>query len=323
MKQKNLYIVNFIVILTIFIMSCKSAPEHTTSIDKNFEPTGLIVIPFTYNSDEYMPVFTMSNSDGVKLRLCFDSGNSCCFISKKGIEKVGSNEKEMESGIFKQLLEKYPEQKESFLRKKAKKMIKEGKCGWTFDSLIKDNYKVENRYFQYRSNFIKETNIDGLIGLSFFGDCKNVVIDYVHQVIEIDAETLEGNKWSMTKVPDLDLYKTQISVNGIEQYALIDTGAKQMAIRKNYTEPDTMLDKDKVDFIYNGSAGLSFPWVSNTTFEFVNIQKRLSAYKSTNFLMHASGFGKRCAYVYNLLGYPFFCDTRIQFDFKNSQFIIE
>ena len=323
MKRKNLYIVNFIMILTIFIMSCKSAPEHTTSIDKNFEPTGLIVIPFTYNSDEYMPVFTMSNSDGVKLRLCFDSGNSCCFISKKGIEKVGSNEKEMESCIFKQLLEKYPEQKESFLRKKAKKMIKEGKCGWTFDSLIKDNYKVENRYFQYRSNFIKETNIDGLIGLSFFGDCKNVVIDYVHQIIEIDAKTLDGHKCQMTKVPDLNMYKTQIEIDKIKQDAIIDTGSKQFFLRKGYKRLDTMTEEQKIDFIFNGYAWPSFPCVHTVLVKVGSLEQELSGYYATNIFAEGSSSFDRIGSVYNLLGYSFFKDHRIQFDFKNSQFIIE
>lgn len=325
MKRKNLYIVNFIMILSIFIMSCKSAPEHTVSIDKNFEPTGRIVIPFTYNREGYMPVFTMKDTEGLEIKLAFDSGFNHCVMLKKGLLKTGLSEEDLVNSTFESLKEQYPTAKESVLRKSAKQKVLIGGSCFSANGFANGNLKIDGCLFQYEPTIKIKDNIDCIVGLQFFGNCDNIVIDYLHQVIEVDTKLLNGTVVLMKKIPEFDLYETQILINGIKQSAIIDTGSEKFVARKNYNKKNSELsDTEKLNYMQNyHGRPRSFPWFRIVSVSFGAIKKNLVAYKSTNILMHCTNDTRKLGCVYNFLGYPFFCDTRIQFDFKNSQFIIE
>jgi hypothetical protein len=321
MKRRNLGLSVVFVIAAILFVSCKTVTDKATA---PFEPSGRIVIPFSYDTNGYLPVFTVTDATGTKFHLCFDSGYNYAVLFRHGAEKLDGGKGSIDEAAFKYLAKQQPVVREQTLQKKAKKLVEDGMMSITLHGLNNGNLKVDSYCFRYEPKNVTSNKTDGIVGLQFFGDCNNIIIDYVHQVLEIDGQRITKTGVPMEKIPKLDLYKTQITVNGIKQFALIDTGAKQFCARKNYnSRTQELTDEQKIDFIYNGHTGLSFPCVHPVTVKFGNLDKKEQAYNSTNIFMHISSIGRRAGYVYNLFGFSFFKDHRIQFDFKNNEFLID
>jgi len=323
MRYKHFILSIKTILLIIAFVSCSSVQKKNAKTDITASVSGGAVIPFSY-CKTYLPVFTVTDSSGIKLCLAFDSGFTYCALNKNGLKKATGSSKKLLENAIDYCKQQNPDIGDNLIKRNAAAMVKQGRMGITVYELHADKFSAGNTVFHYEPETAAYDSVDGIVGFSFFGDCKNITIDYLHSVIYIDSNTLSGTILPMEKEP-IGLYATKITINGREQTALIDTGAQEFIVRRGYnTDIPELTGVQKQNFIYDGKqhVGVSLPVYKTVTVKYGGVERKVHAYRSDNILIHASVYGKRTGCVYNLFGWPFFKGRCIQFDFENKKFVI-
>ena len=284
-----------------------------------------IIIPFSYPEKSYLPVFSVTDEDGRTLNLLFDSGYNYCALFPSALEKIENGQTLLGESTKEYLKSIYPDKSEHWLKNTAKKIINTNQMTLTFKGLKCNDFYSESQVFIYTPNDISKNIADGIVGIDFFHSRNNLTIDYINNLIIIDGSRVNGTSLNMKK-EEIGLYSISIFINDISQTAIIDTGAQKSILRHDFDIPDSELsESEKTAFIYKrndckdlkGNIGYT-----NAVIRADNISKSVRAYKSGNMLTKASVYGKRVTYVYNILGYDFYSDSCIQFDFENNYFRI-
>lgn len=307
-------------VFILLLFSCATNRIAKTPL-KDFEKIkGKVHIPFTLN--DYMPMFTVVVDD-VELNLDFDSGCNFNQITKRGSKKLNPNQKE----VLKDFEEYFREEDSSKSEKEIKQLAKNAyKTGYTMygrNTRVVD-YKLGDVEFQYNpSAALASKKSDGTVGISFFGDIDNIVIDYVHKEIILNAEKIYDNAIPMRK-ENLGLYFIDIEIDGIKQTALVDTGAEVFFTRNDYQRLESMSADEKLEFIKNNEIKIprTAPKVTKLHVKYGSKLKEVKGYACTNILARSSDVAKRLSYIYNLFGYPMYKDAIIQFDLKRMEFSI-
>lgn len=318
MKKK---ICSFIVLCFILASALFPAGSANTK-------SGYAKIPFTFDFSSYMPGFLLEDCEGGEpLKIIFDSGYNHEVFYRSAIKKAGKEAEDMLVGmIAQQYMTLSPGISQKKLAGKIQEFLEQGDPDITVgltctDSFVRKNLYIDSHPFLFDPAPAARQKEDGIVGLKFFGACDQLTIDYVNNVIVINGKPLSGVEGPLVKVPMLELYKTEIEVDGIRQDAIIDTGAQVFVLCDESAM--TMTDEEKLDFIMNGKIQTSSPACKEVTVSFGSISRKLEACRSSDRNAKANENGRRGGYVYNLLGYSFFEGHRIQFDFKHGKFIME
>lgn len=284
-----------------------------------------ITIPFEYPPKSYLPMFTVKDDEGRNYNLLFDSGYSYCAIFSSALEKIENGKKILKENTENYFRLQYPEKKDSWIKRTSKEFIKSNHMGITFHNLRCEEFFTESQLFTYTPDNISDKIADGIVGMDFFHPAKNLTIDYINKQIIIDGEEIIGTAIPMER-EEIGLYSIQIYINDIKQTALLDTGADKVVLRNNYNIDNSELtSKEKFEFIYKRNDCRDIkPTVGykDVFIQIGDISRKLRAYSSGNVFAKADVYAKRCTYVYNLLGYDFFSENVIQFDFENKIFRI-
>ena len=308
-------------IITIIIISIIICNELIFAGEKSNK----IIIPFDYPENSYLPMFTVKDDDGRNYNLLFDSGYSYCAIFSSALEKIENGKKILKENTENYFRLKYPEKNDSWIKRTSKEFIKSNHMGITFHNLRCEEFFTESQVFTYTQDNISDKIADGIVGMDFFHPAKNLTIDYINKQIIIDGEEIIGTAIPMER-EEIGLYSIQIYINDIKQTALLDTGADKVVLRNNYDIDNSELtSKEKFDFIYKRNDCRDIkPKVGykDVFIQVGDINRKLRAYSSGNVFAKADVYAKRSTYVYNLLGYDFFSENVIQFDFENKIFII-
>jgi hypothetical protein len=317
-----------VVLSVLFLFGCTSQQSVLqTTNSEAFVPTGSTVIPFKIPDKHHriLPLIEMTNENG-RYVFAFDTGCDYCALFGNGVKKIFGDEKKPMELAYTYLKEQSPGKNEKTLRREAEKLIDSGGITCTLTGLTVSGTAFNNTVFQYlpsaTAKIDKET-ADGIIGLTFFGNCKNMVIDYKHHVIELDADPLPTVPLSMRKLDTLGLYVTDVTIDGRNQPALIDTGAEFLFLRDDYNSGRVYSDAEIVDHSLHGKAGKSLPGFKTVQLELGNIRSKYRGYRTTNMLMSGTESGNAFGQICSILGYSVFNRHRIQLDFEHKQFRIE
>lgn len=316
-------ILSLLIIMNLFL----SCAEKKTSLR----------LPIQYNNG-YLPVITAIVLSGEELLLGFDTGADGLYLYSSGVNKLfpSTNVANLSAAIVKENYEKETGKNPdlmslSELQLQYSLYFNEDDISITIDEIYLQNKLFENTTFTYNpnrdSNSPNSPGIDGLVGLEFFKSCKNLVIDYRKDIIEVDCERIEEKGVPMVKHDVItNLYEIDFYINDMPCKGFIDTGLSTMIIGNNYGKAVlNWKNEEIVDFINNGEIKreesrdvcLSKVTIGQRTY------KNIIAHYGTDKNINASPRALRALTLYNFIGYPFFTGRRIQMDFERGEFLID
>lgn len=326
-RRINLRLIAAILSLLIIMNLFLSCAEKKTSLR----------FPIQYNNG-YLPVITAIVSTGSELLLGFDTGADGLYLYSSGVNKLFPSTTVANLGaiIVKENYEKETGKNPDLIslsdfHEQYLSYFAENDISITIDEIYLKNRLFENTTFTYNpnrdSNSPNSPGIDGLVGLEFFKSCKNLVMDYRKNIIEVDGERIEEKGIPMVKHDVItNLYEIDFYINDKPCKGFIDTGLSTMIIGNDYGKAVlNWKNEEIVDFINNGEAireesadiCLSTITIGRCTY------KNIIAHYGTDKNINTSPRALRMFTLYNFIGYPLFKGRRIQMDFEQGEFLID
>lgn len=289
-----------------------------------------IVIPFEL-SDENRIILSFYDNETL-YNFEFDTGANFNALYRSGMQKLINSDESTDESIIEKLIENFhlvnPNLSLEYLKNQVLSFFYSDQLKILINTL-NCNYSVFNNVaFKFNSIQKQPYNngdtIDGIIGLNIFGEIDNIVIDYKKKQIEINVPCTLKNAVKMYQFEGLNLFYVFIRINGIEQQALIDTGARYISIREDYKTNIIYSVDEIVDFLrsdYHVKVEKNTDMV--LSFELGNYKYSGSVFKYTAEEFDCQIETRRFLRMINSLGFPFFSDKRIQLDFVNNLFCID
>lgn len=281
-------------------------------------PEARAVIPITYYEEGYIPVFQVQDTEnGRSLNLGFDSGFSYNAMYSSMVDE--EFKAESQSLVEEHIRSQHPELSQKKVERLAKQMIEAGYISANASGLQVDSMEFATQEFRYEPvTSFKDQTIDGMVGLEFFGECRTVTIDYVNHVIVLDAPPIRGESLPMSRSEFLTLYTIPVTIDGVPQTAIVDTGAEWFM--KAGRKALSMSEEEKWDFVLNGRNVVKWT-VGWKTVElgYGSTTEKVRTIAATNMFARSSGMTTWVASVYNLFGWSVMKDRAVQFDFENSR----
>lgn len=330
MVKKTMYKILVILFLLYGCSSNHQVPQIDES--KRVIPEGDNIIPFEYISgiSWYMPVLRVKTKENTELLLLFDSGAVNPVLYDSGAVKIlGSKEKvdEAISSVYQDYYGKELIEKEK--NEQLKELFKTKNIVLPIDKLIIESFEKELCKFYYAPDKYRigsPKGIDGMIGIDFFSDCTRLLIDYKNCYFELNGERLPVGGISMHKKTFLGLYEIPVVIDGLIDTAIIDTGAEGLVLRPDYGKVKPyMSDEEIKEFIFQNKPKLTIK--SKTKISQITIGKEtwynLYGHFGSRIYPPLPYTTRNLALLDNVIGYPFFENNRIQFDFSKKEFLIE
>jgi len=122
----------------------------------------------------------------------------------------------------------------------------------------------------------------------------------------------------------LGLYFVLVNIDGVEQQALIDTGAAYISIRKEYTSNKKYTQEELISYINEKrSVNLEENTGIQREIQFGDSKKKYTTYSYTETKFECNPAAREILTLINSLGFPFFEGRCIQLDFENKIMSIE
>ena len=249
-----------------------------------------IKIPFEIKNNSILLPVNFSNK--VQFKLVFDSVEVNSFFTEQGILNFS---REIHQNLYdwlrNDLMKKEPNISSSQLDERIR-MVREGKR-----SLIKMNRMWCGDFWIYNEiffdNHISKLSGDGIICLRSFKGIKNLIINCKDNFIEINGSLHEGTKVPMYKIENADMYCFYINceIDGEKEPFVLATASPVVAVKSNVS-------------VEEGESFVANIKIADFSQDFV-IAKHNDA-----------------TYPYNFLGFPFFKDKCVQFDFENMMLYV-
>lgn len=284
------------------------------------------VIPFQINSEGNIFIELLDEYDNYSFM--FDTASTPNVLYKKGYEKIknkyGFN---IEDKLYEMVIEKNPTVSEDAARKYVKEYIDQNTLIFEVKNLRYEKEKFATKKFIYNHQVYRDfddSEFDGIVGLSFFDDLKNLTINYKENLIIInDTKKLEKSI-QLEKLKQNNIFKIEISINNVIQEAIIDTGSMYFFVRPEYENTKRYSEQELLNAIdinnLKQKIGKSEINVQLKIGDFSSIVKGYffdkQKYKCTE-------AGESFAYKINILGNQLFLNHIIQLDFENMEFRIE
>jgi hypothetical protein len=300
MKGNQKYRINIILLLTVIIFSgC------------NIRRAG---IEFSLSHNEE-PVITVRSIDTKKYDLVFDTGwGPHPFLYDQGIEKLMGSKEKVQHKLFRCVQRVDPN-----LSLSTENIIKIFDK-YTYSRILLAKFLNYNKYVmkkiyynpQRMSEYAHSSN-DGIVGIDYFGELKNITIDYVNEQIYLNHKELDGTYCDMFEMDIPSCYGINIIIDGVEEIAEIDTGCNAFIISQNFIEQNVSQNIKEEEIDYN------FKKIEICNIDYLDI----TAYLSSDPRNTTSEESKNRTKDISLLGYTFFKNRIIQLDFENMKFCIQ
>ena len=125
------------------------------------------------------------------------------------------------------------------------------------------------------------------------------------------------------KFNQLNLYLVEVSLNGIKQQALIDTGASCLFLRDNYKDSSRITEEKLLNSLQQAKVDSHAESKIKLKLQMGSFEEKITGiYPDINNYNLTDGAGKVLQNI-NLLGYEVFKNHKIQIDFKKKEFRIE
>ncbi|MDC7221024.1 MAG: hypothetical protein PQJ59_13900 [Spirochaetales bacterium] len=276
-------------------------------------------------SSSNQPIVTFKTGNNKEYHLMFDTGWTPPCLYEKGMEKVYSTHKRfkfIDNYLIKLVIEKkYPEMyrkemdhREFFYGKNHYlpvnfRYFKTGKSIFT---------KKKFYYTPLQLSGYSQNSKDGVFGIDFLGEVRNITIDYNNGKIILNDDRLDTTYCDMYEMQVPYHYAISINIDGKEELAEIDTGCNAFIISQRFVDQNINIYSGE----HNGKArekDYLFNKIEICGISFENI----TGYLSTDPRNHTSEASIERTQEISLLGYSFFRDRVIQLDFENGEFCIK
>lgn len=296
-----------------FCLLCAAAFSKEVEIPFTCEKDGRISILFSDDQFNYLFFLDTASTDNV----LFNNGYS------KLSEKLGIDIKE---SLIEYLTQNNPDKSKAEINAYAEEYIKTAGIQFNIGDLKYKDFAVPEVTFVYRpeeNSKIDFKKYDGIINLDFFGDVKNILIDYKDKKIKINSA--EKLKYAVTyeKFNQLNLYLVEVSLNGVKQQALIDTGASCLFLRDNYKESGRVTEEGLLSSLQKEKSAAHAESKIKIKLNIGKFEEKITGvYPDINNYNLTDGAEKVLQNI-NLLGYDVFKNHKIQIDFNSKEFRIE
>ena len=334
--------VALLTVLTLLAACASSRPA--TKIQEG------IRIPFELDSHHHV-ILTFYTDENIPLHFNFDSGcpDKKAGVTFRGFKKLQgsdyeSTQLERESYFFRHFSELTGKEIDECTGPEIdllkEKHLRKLNTDFTTAGLVVKTSKgqvalppAEFSYCPAESENYGEAENDGTIGFAFFGDAKRITFNYKEGYVELDGAAICGDAVALRYFSATGHYFTPVTINGQNDYALLDTGSEVFTLREPVFDRDKMLslmDDEKLTFsdYYKEICQINLP---ETDGEYNNAEsfilgkvvwENVRALKITDRHMHTGPLSRLIIASSNNIGYPFFKDKILQFDLENMLFRI-
>ena len=301
------------VLVLSFCLLCAAAFSKEVEIPFTCEKDGRISVLFSDNQFNYLFFLDTASTDNV----LFNNGYS------KLSEKLGTDIKE---SLIEYLTQNNPDKSKADINAYAEEYLKTAGIQFNIGDLKYKDFAVPEVTFVYRpeeNSKIDFEKYDGIINLDFFGDVKNILIDYKDKKIKINSDEKLKYSVSYEKFTQLNLYLVEVSLNGVKQQALIDTGASCLFLRDNYKDSSRITEEKLLNSLQQAKADSHAESKIKVKLQIGRWEEKITGiYPDINNYNLTDNAGKVLQNI-NLLGYDVFKNHKIQIDFNSKEFRIE
>lgn len=301
------------VLVLSFCLLCAAAFSKEVEIPFTCEKDGRISVLFSDDQFNYLFFLDTASTDNV----LFNNGYS------KLSEKLGTDIKE---SLIEYLTQNNPDKSKAEINAYAEEYIKTAGIQFNIGDLKYKDFAVPEVTFVYRpeeNSKIDFEKYDGIINLDFFGDVKNILIDYKDKKIKINSDEKLKYSVSYEKFTQLNLYLVEVSLNGVKQQALIDTGASCLFLRDNYKDSSHITEEKLLNSLQQAKADSHAESKIKVKLQIGRWEEKITGiYPDINNYNLTDNAGKVLQNI-NLLGYDVFKNHKIQIDFNSKEFRIE
>lgn len=172
---------------------------------------------------------------------------------------------------------------------------------------------------------VQEKYTDGILGMDFLTLYDNVVFDYKEKKVMFNQPPINEQPIEMYKTHG-NTYSIFYSIDGIDDFGVIDTGARVFVVRENYKTPYIYFSEDEMENMIEQSEVLNEK-INHIKFKKIHIGKidynNMKGYLARDKRLIAEDVTKKELRFVSSLGTPFYKNHIIQLDFKNNKFYIE
>jgi len=285
-----------------------------------------VKIPFTRNYPDRLgcPVIRIS-VDGVELDMLVDTGCTVTWLYEGGISKMYGS---LNSFFVNQGAVDY--YREHLVSPEQSAKLSDDKVCKNLAELLK-NYQISMTSDDETLGTLHLSNVkkyDGIIGMEYLQQYKRVTFDFINNYLILDDEPLSGSRIPMI----CDQARTcsiPFAYNGYTEYGLVDTGNYTFSPRNDFGKNDM----DVSDIQFQAEYSLEFQGkikkqpprilsfngiqIGGVTYDTIK-----GVYSNIWFSTYNTG-AQQMLMKRNGLGCQFFRGHVIQFDFENSQFVLQ
>ena len=301
------------VFLLCLCLLCASAFTKEVEIPFTCEKDGRISILFSDDQFNYLFFLDTASTDNV----LFNNGYS------KLSEKLGTDIKE---SLIEYLTQNNPDKSKAEINAYAEEYLKTAGIQFNIGDLKYKDFAVPEVTFVYRpeeNSKIDFEKYDGIINLDFFGDVKNILIDYKDKKIKINSDEKLKYSVSYEKFTQLNLYLVEVSLNGVKQQALIDTGASCLFLRDNYKDSSRITEEKLLNSLQQAKADSHAESKIKVKLQIGRWEEKITGIYPDINNYNLTDNAEKVLQNINLLGYDVFKNHKIQFDFNKKEFRIE
>jgi hypothetical protein len=309
MKKHLLFILEFTIVALCFSKEIK--------LPFTCNEQGLILMTFSDNEYQYNFSLDTASTENV----LFQTGYS------KLTKTLGIDIVDIEAAVREYVTGENPDLSEAEIKEITQNYIYSGGMTFSLSELKNNNFCSSEVSFSYNPTVdspIDDQELDGMINLAFFCDADNIIIDYKHKLLIINSKKKLKYSVPMQKYEVLCLYGIDISIDGIQQQALIDTGASCFFLREQYESTSRINEDDLLVLLEQNEI------FDDNEEQIKNVKLQIGKYKTKITAIYpninnydATDSAKQIIRKINLLGYEVFKNHKIQFDFDNMEFRIE
>lgn len=293
--------------------------ENACSLSPDYErvslevKNGRVIIPVSVGNKNY------------KLNFIFDSFGENGYLFEKGIDKVSEYMgKDIYDWKMQEQIKNNPEKTTQEIEEELQK-TKDGSF-----SLFEGGIAVGDQKVGKTSFFVtqaKGDDVDGIISIGAFKEAKSITIDYKNKFFEVNSPFHQGKGIPMYKLSTERVYCYYIKaeLDGVVQPFTINVLGMFNIVRKNMKESKIYEGKelDKIIAFANSNDAVSTGISRTANLKIGDLNAKLIFYPYTKWLFENAAPQNYAFFsVYNSLGYPFFKDKCVQFDFENMMLYV-
>ena len=350
-KNFKLIFLTALFILAFLHTSCASSKKAapTEPAEKDEEKRGNSSgyrLPFTLDYHHHT-ILTFQTDEGITVYLNFDSG----CPEKRGIANF-EGFKKLTGSDFENLMKKRRDFFDYNFSKLTGKQYEEVSQE-EIEELYKSYFNIINTDFSpawlksqdhiftdkdftfcpAEDASYDKSEADATIGFSFFEGAKRITWNYKEKYIEIDGPEICEKGIPLHYFKASGHWFVPVTIDGQEDYALLDTGSEVFTLREPYFNRQKMLElmnNDKLTFVdyFNEIKKIQLPRTQGQynkakSFKLGDLEwENIKALKITDSHMHTGNLSRQIIASSNNIGYPFFADKIIQFDLEKMIFRI-